>query len=256
MELLHSVKRKTIFGDIAYYILNIGLAAGLLVISQTIQHPAFAIVLVLLSKWRIFAVRPRYWWTNLLANMVDIIVGLSIAIMMYLPNVGFIVQASLAAFYAVWLVVIKPMSNRNAMMWQSATAILFGTMALFMVSYEWPVSLVVLSMFAIGYSAVRHFLLTYDEKDIIFLSAIWGVLFAEIGWLAHFWSFGYVIPGLEVLKIPQVTIIILLLSFLGERTYRSWEKHKSIEISDVLAPALLVIALVCTILIFFNSVTI
>ena len=59
MELLHTVKRKSAFSEIAYYALNIGLAAALLIISQTIQHPAFAIILVLLSKWRVFAVRPR-----------------------------------------------------------------------------------------------------------------------------------------------------------------------------------------------------
>ena len=256
MELLHTVKRKSAFSEVAYYVLNIGLVATLLVISQTIQHPAFAVALVLLSKWRVFAVRPRYWWTNLQANMVDIIVGLSIAVMMYIPNITFAGQLGLGLFYAVWLVVVKPMSKRAAMMWQSATAILLGTMSLFMVSYEWPVSVIVVSMATIGYSATRHFLFTHDEQHIIFLSAIWGVLFAEIGWLAHFWTFGYALPGAGALKLPQVTIILLLLSFLGERTYQSWKKHGRVELSDVMAPALLTGALTCVILLFFNSVTI
>ena len=256
MELLHTVKRKSVVSEVVYYALNIGLVATLLIISQTIQHPAFAIALVLLSKWRVFAVRPRYWWTNLQANMVDIIVGLSIAVMMYVPNVTFVVQLGLGLFYAIWLVLIKPMSKRVAMMWQSATAILLGTMSLFMVSYEWPVSIIVISMVVIGYSASRHFLFTHDEQHIVFLSAIWGILFAEIGWLAHFWTFGYALPGAGALKLPQVTIILLLLSFLGERTYRSWKKHGSVELSDVMAPALLTGALTFVILLFFNSVTI
>ena len=256
MELLHTVKRKSAFSEVVYYVLNIGLAATLLIISQTIQHPAFAIALVLLSKWRIFAVRPRYWWTNLQANMVDIIVGLSIAVLMYVPNVTLIAQIVLAVCYAIWLVAIKPLSKRTAMMWQSAIAVLLGTTALFMVSYEWPVSVVVIAMVAIGYSVVRHFLFTYDEQHIVFLSAIWGVLFAEIGWLAHFWTFGYALPGMSALKLPQATILLLLLCFLGERVYRSWKKHGSIELSDVVAPAVFASALIFVILLFFNSVTI
>lgn len=256
MELLHTVKRKSAFSEIAYYALNIGLAAALLIISQTIQHPAFAIILVLLSKWRVFAVRPRYWWTNVQANMVDIIVGLSVAMLMYIPNVSFVVQVLLALFYAAWLVVLKPMSKRAAMMWQAAIAILLGTTALFMVSYEWPVSGVVVAMVIIGYSAARHFLFAYEEPNIVLLSAIWGVMCAEIGWLAHYWTFAYTIPGNAALKIPQVTIILLLLSFLTERTYRSWKKHGAIELSDVMPPALLTAALTFVILVFFNSVTI
>jgi hypothetical protein len=38
------------------------------------------------------------------------------------------------------------MSKRAAMMWQAAIAMLLGTMALFIVSYEWPVSGVVVAM--------------------------------------------------------------------------------------------------------------
>jgi hypothetical protein len=41
-----------------------------------------ALALVVLSKWRMFAVRPRFWAANIRANGVDLMVGLSIVVFM------------------------------------------------------------------------------------------------------------------------------------------------------------------------------
>src|ERR1700729_3396252 len=41
-----------------------------------------AYVVILLSKWRMFAVRPRFWASNIRANSIDIIVGLSVVLFM------------------------------------------------------------------------------------------------------------------------------------------------------------------------------
>ena len=256
MEFLHTVKRKSALSEVIYYLLNIGLAVALFAISQTIQHPVFAILLIILSKWRVLAVRPRYWWSNLQANMVDIVVGLSVAILMYTPGITIVAQVALAAFYAIWLVVIKPKSKKSAMMWQSLIAIILGTTATLTISYEWPVIFTVAGMMLIGYSAARHFLFTHDEQNIIFLSTIWGVLFAEIGWLAHYWTYAYSLPGMTALKIPQATIILVLVSFLGERVYKSWKNNGSVQFSDIALPVVFATALIFVILIFLNSVTI
>ena len=77
------------------------------------------------------------------------------------------------------------MSKRWQVALQSAVAIFIGVTALMAVSYDWPVSVVVFLMFLIGYSAARHFLHSYDERQTVLLSAIWGVVFAELGWLAY-----------------------------------------------------------------------
>jgi hypothetical protein len=50
----------------------------LLVVGSALRFPTMGYILVLLSKWRMFAVRPRYWLANVRANMTDLIVGLSI----------------------------------------------------------------------------------------------------------------------------------------------------------------------------------
>ena len=256
VDFLRTARRKSLLSEIMYYTLNIGLVIVLFILSQTINSPVLAIVLVLLSKWRILAVRPRYWWTNIQANMVDIIVGLSFVTLMYFPEMPLIGQIILAIQYALWLLFLKPLSSRKYMLIQSMIAILFGVTALFAVSYEWPVALVVASMAVIGYNSARHFLFSYEEDQIVLLSAVWGLIFAEIGWLAHFWTFGYSLPGTDTFKIPQITIIAVLMSFLAERIYRSWSANKRIVVSEVAVPTVFVVALVLVILLFFNSVTI
>ena len=256
VEFLKTARRKSLLSEVMYYVLNIGLAVTLLVLSQTIQSPMLAISLVLLSKWRVFAVRPRYWWTNIQANAVDVIVGVSIIALMYLPGMSFLAQAILAAQYAIWLVVLKPLSKRRYMLLQAAAALVFGVTALFAVSYEWPVVVVVAGMFVIGYSSARHFLYSYEEEQIVLLSAVWGLICAEIGWLAYYWAFSYGLPGTTAIKIPQVTIIVALSSFLAERVYRSWAKHGRVVVGDVVLPAVFVSILIGVVLLFFNSVTI
>src|ERR1700722_14451508 len=45
-----------------------------------LDAPGF--IIIVLSKWRMFAVRPRFWPANIRANGVDLMVGLSIVLFM------------------------------------------------------------------------------------------------------------------------------------------------------------------------------
>jgi len=128
MELLKTVKRRTFWSELVYYVLNIGLAVALLVIAQAFQTPFPALALVVLSKWRIIAVRPRFWWANIQANLVDLTVGIGVVGLMYLPTSVFYFRVALAILYAIWLVVIKPMSKRWQVAMQSLIAISYTAM--------------------------------------------------------------------------------------------------------------------------------
>lgn len=260
MELLKSVKRRTLLGEIGYYGLNIGLVVVLFVMSQTIQYPVAALVLVLLSKWRMLAVRPRFWMTNIQSNMVDVIVGVSIVTLMYAPHItaqehmATWMQAGLAVFYAAWLVIIKPMSKRWQMMAQSGLATFFGTTALFAVSYEWPAAIVVALAAIIGYSVARHFFLAHDDDQTTFFSLVWAAIIAEVSWLVHYWTFSYSLFGVSALRIPQGAIIIMLLSFVAERVYRSWRKRGAVVAADVAGPAVMAAVLIVVMLVLYNEV--
>lgn len=102
-----------------------------------------AIALILLSKWRMFAVRPRYWLTNITANAVDIIVGVSVVVFMDHTTNG-MYQLLWAAAYSVWLVFIKPGSSVLSVSVQACISQALGLVALYIAWTEAPIFGIVL----------------------------------------------------------------------------------------------------------------
>ena len=71
-----------------------------------IDFTQLAVAVVLLSKWRIFAVKPRFWPANVRANAVDTIIGLSTVVFMtHTTNVQ--LQILFTALYMGWQVFLK-----------------------------------------------------------------------------------------------------------------------------------------------------
>lgn len=255
MEFLKSSKkRRTLLSETVYVLLNLLLAAAVLVTVIVTQLAWPAILLVLLSKWRVLAVRPRFWFANVQANFVDLIVSISLVVLISTAMNQLPVQIVLTAAYACWLLFIKPRSARHYMAIQSGLAIFLGVSALYSVSYNWFSSAVVLIMWVIGYSAARHLLSTYEEAHRSFYSLIWGFILAELGWLFYHWSFGYSLPGFGALQLSQSAIICLVISFAAERVYNSYYHHQKIRSTDVVLPLLLSTSIVIILLTVFNSV--
>src|SRR5436190_766658 len=64
---------------------HIGLNLLLPILAYVLVRATFvwpAILLVVLSKWRMFAVRPRYWMVNLISNGIDITVAVALILFM------------------------------------------------------------------------------------------------------------------------------------------------------------------------------
>jgi hypothetical protein len=254
MEFLKSSKRRSLLSELIYILLNVALAIAILGVVWAIDSPIAAFALVLLSKWRVLAVRPRYWFANIQANLIDIIVGLSVVVLLYAASGALGAQIILTALYVVWLLVIKPRSKRIFIAVQAATALFLGVTALMTVSYDWMSLPVILLMWVIGYSAARHVLGSYDEAHISFYSLVWGLVTAEIGWLAYHWTFAYELPGAGNIKLAQVALITLAISFMAERAYSSYTRHGSVRSSDITLPILLCVSIIIVMLIFFNKV--
>lgn len=254
MDLLKSHKRRSRLSDILYVILNIALAVSLLVIVRYGQSPWLAIAIVLLSKWRALAVKPRFWFANVVANMVDLIVGLSYVTLLYAASGEFVPQVILTILYSVWLLLIKPRSKKSMVTIQAGTAIFVGVMALSAISYSWDSLIYVLFLWLIGYSAARHVLGNYDEPLTTIYSLICGLIFAEIGWAGYHWLFAYAIPGMGGIKIPQLAIVLMLSSFIAERAYVSYHKHGSVRSQDVLLPVLLTVAVLAVLFVLYNRI--
>lgn len=253
MEFLKSSKRRSLLSELVYIVLNIALAIAILLVVRAIESPIPAFGLVLLSKWRILAVRPRYWFANIQANLVDIIVSLSVVVLLYAASGALAAQLLLTALYIGWLLFIKPRSKRIFVAMQAGTAIFLGVTALMSVSYDWIASGVVIPMWIIGYSTARHVLGSYDDVHISFYSLIWGLLFAELGWLAYHWTFAYNIPGTGDIKLSQAALVTLAISFFAERVYGSYSRHGAVRSNDIILPGLLSVSVIIILLAFFNK---
>lgn len=241
MELIRTASRKrSLLSETIYVVLNLVLAAAvLLIVLNFTESPVLAYLFVLISKWRIFAVRPRFWFANIQTNLLDTLVGLSVVTLLWQAMGALPLQIALTALYALWLIILKPLSGRMAMVIQAGVAQFVSITALFSVSYAWPSFFVVLVMWLIGYSAARHVFSAYDEEDMNLLSLLWGLVVAQLGWLGYHWAIAYTLPFTKMLfpgavvQIPQVAIIITLISWFVERSYFLYRTKGKIPPKDV-----------------------
>jgi hypothetical protein len=263
MEFLKIVKRKrTFFSEFIYIALNIGLALVLLLIMRTTGSLPLAFGLVVLSQWRVLAVRMRFWAANVQANLVSLIVSLSYVVFLYNINYSglettkvFVVQAFLAILYSCWLLILKPKSKRVYVMAQANLALFVGVISIFSMSYGWPASLVVALVWLVGYVTSRHLLSCYGEPHLVLLSLSWGFVMAEIGWLAYHWTIAYKLPIIESVLVPQVAIILLSIGFLGYNLYDSYFHHGKIRVSDMILPLMFTVGLSAVLLLAFNGIS-
>lgn len=265
MEFLKSINRKSLASEALYISLNIALAVVSMILIRVTNTPWPALVLMILSRWRVFAVRPRFWIANILSDLVSLIVSLSFVIFLYLANVNvtsggdmqvLLIQIVLVALYILWLLLLRPQSKRVYVAMQASVALFAGVTAIYALSYALPVSVVVLLMWGVGCSVTRHIISNYDEEaHINFFTLAGGFLMAEIGWVYYHWIIAYDIPATDNLMLPQASVVITSLGFLMYKMYDSYYHNKKIKLNDILLPLIFTILLVLTLLIFFNGVS-
>lgn len=262
MEFLKLVRRRSFLSEVVYTILNIAFAVALVVVIRYTDSIALALGLVIISKWRALAVRARYWFVNIRSNLVDLIVSVSVVLHLYAIDTSTLVDSRKLALlgivtllYIVWLLFIKPRSKRSYIAAQAGIAILLGTAALFTLSFSWPVSVVVVGMWLIGYSTAYHLLSNYDDElHPVFLSLTWSVIFAEIGWVAYHWTIAYALPVFTSILVPQIALIALLIGFVAYKSYDSFYHHQKIRPSDILLPLLFSLSVIVILVFVFNRV--
>jgi len=171
-----------------------------------------AIIIIVLSKWRMIAVRPRYWPANIRANAIDLIVGLSFLVFM-IQSGSMAWQLVWTIAYGVWLLVIKPTSAVLMVSLQAGIGQLLGLMALFLTWPSAPLSGLVLGSGGICYLAARHYFDSFDEPYNKFLSYLWGYFGAALVWVLGHWLLFYGV-------IAQPTLLLLVLGYgLGALYY-------------------------------------
>lgn len=217
--------------DVLYVAANAVFVTVLILLLFVWQLPALAFILAIFSKWRILAVRPRYWGINLRSNLVDIIFIASAVALAAYPEASTASQITWLSLLAVWLFVVKRLSSHPAVLVQAASALLLGLTALF--SYLSFIELnqifflgAAAGAWLVGYAAARHALAMYkSEPKTEFFALLWGLISAEVAWVFSHWLQTYELaPGFV---IPQVALILLLLSFSAQRVY-----HLQRQIND------------------------
>lgn len=164
-----------------------------------------AYAMILLSKWRMFAVRPRFWPAIVRANSVDIIVGLSVVLFMTHASSQWL-QLLWAVAYGVWLVYIKPRSTMFMTALQAGIAQLFGLMAIYVAWAGAPLFALVLGTGLVCTLAARHFFDTFDEPYAKLLSYFWGYIGATLAWVLGHWLLFYSF-------VAQPTLILSVLGY-------------------------------------------
>lgn len=149
-----------------------------------------ALSIIVLSKWRIFAVRPRFWAANIRANAVDLMVGLSIVLFMTQSG-SWLVQAMWAVLYGIWLVAIKPRSGVLMITTQAFIGQLASLSALYLIWAGGPIYGLTLLSGLFCFLAARHFLDTFDEPYAKMLAYVWGYFGAALAWLLSHWLLFY-----------------------------------------------------------------
>lgn len=255
MELLKLHRRRSRLSDVAYTSLNIGLALAVLAVTWSTQSIWLPLLIVLIGKWRVFAVRPRFWRQNILANGVDSIVGMSHVVFLYAASGYTITQILLTFGYVFWLLFVKPRSKRLFVTAQASAALFVGVTALSMVAYEYNVALFVVGMWMIGYVTARHVLMHYEVPVVTFFSLVWALVVAELGWLGYWWMFAYTLPGSANLKFSQLALIVTLLGFVTERALASHHQHGTIRREDIIVPSVFAVSIIVLLLAFFSKLT-
>lgn len=255
MDLLKvSRKRNTKISNVIYVALNVGLALAVLFAVLSFETIWVALVLTVASKWRVLAVRPRFWRANILANMVDIIVGVSQVILLYGAIGSLWLQVGLTLAYIAWLLLIKPRSKRMFVSIQAGVAVFYGVTALVFVAYDSYLLLFVALMWMIGFVAARHMIMGFDDGLVTVFSLMWGFVFAELGWISYHWLFAYDLPTGSSAKLVQLAVIATALSFLASRVYESHHRNGTVKVKEIILPIVFTSVLVVLLVVFFNQV--
>ncbi len=203
-QLVQKIKPKHGYSSILHLLLTIVLPLTLYVLVR-VDLRIIAVAVLLLSKWRMLAVRPRFWPANIQGNAIDIFVGLSVISFMSVHETA-AWQIYWAGFHAIWLVAIKP---RSSILWNSLQALVGQTTALFALYLQLgKLSIVwlILAHWVICYYAARHFFSSFAENHSRFLAFMWAYFCASLAWLLGHWQIYYGI-------VAQPTLVITVLGF-------------------------------------------
>lgn len=177
-----------------------------------------ALAIILISKWRMLSVKPRYWLSHVRTNAMDIIVSVSILIFMTQTS-SFNWQLLWVLIYELWILFIKPGEKPAAVSLQAVLGMLAGMSALFLAYPYANLAVYVGGIAVVAYFSARHFFGSFDEPHARIYSAVWAYIAATITW-----SLGHWILFAGPIAMPAVVLCSLGYSFAGLYYLRETDK--------------------------------
>ena len=247
-------KSRNTLSSFLHVLMNILLGVGSISVTLISGSWILGIILVLISKWRIFAVRPRYWLLNLKSSLVDLIVGASFVVLAYLSGTEILpIHILLAALYTIWLIFIKPKTKNPYPLIQSLFATFLGSTAALIATTSVDSIVFVLIEFLIGYGASRHLFAQTSEGSFTLVTFACGLLYAELAWLCSTWSIIYSFGSTGSI-VPQFSIILTLSAFAFAKAATSVLRHDGeVRYKEVLPPTAFSLILIAVIVFAFSN---
>lgn len=208
-SVLKKVKPKYGFS----HIFHMGLVAVVPLMAYVFVRLDFfslAIAVVLLSKWRMFAVRPRHWIAHIRTNAVDIIVSLSLISFMIVSMDSLWLQLIWLVLFEIWLLYIKPKTSVLMVSVQALIAQALGVTAIFLAYETAPIAIYVILTSVIAYFSSRHFFNAYEETHGVSYSWMWGLFSASTVWILSHWLLFY-----DLVAQPAVILGIIAYGMAG-----------------------------------------
>lgn len=251
-------KTSNLISGLFYVLLNALLAVAVVVLVNLFDAPWLGLAVIAVSKWRIFAVKIRFWWANLVSNLTDILVGISYVLLVYyIGGDQTIYQIGSALLYIIWLLMIKPGTSSLKIMTQSLIAMFLVNLNLSLFGYRWPILVFLMVEMFIAYNIMGHYLKNadFEIKYTRLMSGIWALIMMELAWIYWHWMIGYnFVAGI---KVSQFAIVSTALTFLTYKVlfYMNQEadqNHRNLQI-DLLASIGFVVVLILVMLLFFSK---
>lgn len=247
-------KSRNALSSLLHVVLNLLLAVVSIGATIITGNVIIGLILVFISKWRIFAVNHRYWLLNLRSSLVDFIVGTSFVLLAYAAGSTLLpVHFALMGGYAIWLIFIKPRSSTAFTIVQAISAIILGTTAASIFAAVTDSAVLVAACFLIGFAASHHVLVQSNDKDVTFVSLVIGLVFSEIAWISYTWLIIYTL-GSTGICVSQLSIIFSVLAFAFFEIHNELtERRSKFKFSNVAIPVLFSILVILVLIIAFSQ---
>lgn len=238
--LIAKIKPASGFSRVVHVGFNLFLPLMVFVLVR-IDFVQLALIIILLSKWRMLAVRPRFWPANVRANAVDIMV--SVSLLLFMANSGSQTwQLIWAVVYGIWLIAIKPASSSAMVSVQAMIGLLCGLMALSVSWEQVPLYGLVFITGVICYISAHHFFDSFDEPYTRLLSYLWGYFGAALAWVLGHWLLFYGI-------VSQLSLLLIALGYgLAALYYLDHRDRLSVNVRRQIV--FIMVAIVCIVIAF------